>query len=114
MKFDNKAKNTSKTKILNRPGNENEKKSMEINIGDNVESDGATRKAQQLKCGNANKEKEKANMIGYDKNKLITEEQTQGVNIIQDNDNNKATPNLTNAHDSYTTHIVQPKNNINI
>ena len=102
--------------------------------GTNVEYDkgdgGATREAQQQKCGNTNKEKEKANIIGDDDNdvsnghveynRLITkmddrlfdevdnEEQAQQVHVIQDNNDNKVIPKAANTHDTYyMTHVIR-------
>ena len=47
MKEENKTKNTSKTKILNRPDNENKNKMMRNNVEDNREGDGETREAKE-------------------------------------------------------------------
>ena len=77
MTDENEAKNTGKTKILNRPGNENGNRMTENNVEYDGEDDDAERETQQQNCGNTNKEKEKANLIGYDENRLITEEQAQ-------------------------------------
>ena len=98
------------------------------NVKDDGEDDGATKNAQQWKCENENKEKKKANMIGYDKNRLTIEEQAQQLHVIQnnndndnkvtptvirDNGNNKVTLDITNAYESYMTHVVKIKNNKN-
>ena len=53
VKDENKAKDTSKTDILSRQGDENKNEMVGNNAESNGEDGGATRKKQQQKCGNS-------------------------------------------------------------
>ena len=43
---------------------------------------------------------------------INNEEQAQQVYVIRDNDNNKVTPKIANAHDVYMTHVSTHPANI--